>query len=62
MTITEAMIKFGLAVTHGEVRRKCAEGAVRINGVRCEEPKMVLKEGEQTISLGRKMEVTITVH
>ena len=59
--IVVALTGLGLAVSKGEVRRKIAEGAVKIDGVTVSDPAlMVVVEGPTKLSLGKKRHGLLT--
>lgn len=53
MLLKDALIKVGFACAGGEVRRKCMQGAVKVNNVRVEDPLLDLIPGQHKLTLGR---------
>ncbi len=51
--VTEALIGLGFAVSNKEVRRKIAEGAIRLNDAKVDDPQAAVKTGDK-VSFGAK--------
>lgn len=52
-TVMEALVKLGFAASNGEVKRKIAEGAIRVNDAKAADPSAPVKSGDK-ISFGAK--------
>jgi len=57
--VTEALIGLGFAASNKEVRRKVAEGAIRLNDAKIDDPQIAVKAGDK-VSFGAKKHGLIT--
>jgi len=53
MLLKDALIKVGFACAGGEVRRKCMQGAVKVNNVRVDDSTLTLIDGKHKLTVGR---------